>query len=535
MPHSRQPDNGGPAAAILVVDDEDAVRHLFTRVLRRAGFEVVDAENGRVALAQIDERLPAAVVLDNRMPDMTGLEVLTALRSDDRTSTLPVILVTGEDDVDDRVRGLEAGANDFVAKPVHPNELVARVRAQLREQAAWSDAVERSWRDRARALDALSRLTPADSVPEMAERVCATLVALPNVDSAAVMGFAGDSVTVLAQTGAETSRSGQQLPSTLGREVQRRARSGPWGGELAIPGGGDARSTTVLSSFAPLTAGGQVVGVLALGLDRRRSTIGPTGSALATAIDLAHAVTAVLAPALGKGAERAVGRSAIEEIIRTGAFAPVFQPVVELDGGAVVGFEGLTRFADGTRPDVRFGEATSLGLGTDLEAATLASIVDAAAELPAGPWLSLNASPALLLERAPLEGVQCAIGRRLVVELTEREEVDDYHALEAALETLVDTTLAVDDAGAGYASLRHILTLHPGYIKLDMTWVRDLESDTARQAIVAGVNHFARLTDCQVIAEGVETEAEATTLRRLGVALGQGFLFGIPAAVGDLA
>jgi len=65
--------------------------------------------------------------------------------------------------------------------------------------------------------------------------------------------------------------------------------------------------------------------------------------------------------------------------------------------------------------------------------------------------------------------------------------------------------------------------------------VRDLESDTARQAIVAGVNHFARLTDGQVIAEGVETEPEATTLRRLGVALGQGYLFGTPADVADLA
>ncbi|MGH9050414.1 MAG: EAL domain-containing protein [Acidimicrobiia bacterium] len=531
----RRPDAAGLGAAILVVDDEDVVRHLFTRVLRGAGFEVVDAHNGRVALAHIEDRIPDAVVLDNRMPDMTGLELLTALRADARTSTLPVILVTGQDDIDDRVRGLEAGANDFVAKPVHPNELVARVRAQLREQAAWTEAVEQSWRERARALDALSRLPSADSVEEMAARVCQTLVALPNVDTAAVLGFGGDAVTVLAQYGAEASRLGQQLPATLAFEVQRRARSGPWGGELAIPGGAETRATTVLSAFAPLTAGGEVVGVLALGLDGRRSTLGPTSSALATAIDLAHAVTAVLAPELGKGAERAAGRAAMEEIILTRAFAPVFQPVVELDGGAVVGLEALTRFADGTQPDVRFGEATAVGLGTDLEAATLAAIADAATDLPVGPWLSVNASPALLLARAPLEQAQRSIGRRLVVELTEREEVDDYRAVASALAALEDTVLAVDDAGAGYASLRHILTLHPGYIKLDLTWVRDLESDTARQAIVAGVNHFARLTDCRVIAEGVETEAEAATLRRLGVGLGQGYLFGRPVAAVDLA
>lgn len=149
-------------------------------------------------------------------------------------------------------------------------------------------------------------------------------------------------------------------------------------------------------------------------------------------------------------------------------------------------------------------------------------------------WVSVNASPALLLERDPLEQARAHVGRELVIELTEREEVEDYHALESALAALADTTLAVDDAGAGYASLRHILTLHPGFIKLDMTWVRNLQSDTARQAIVAGLSHFARLTDCRVIAEGVESESEAATLRRLGVELGQGYLFARPARVEDL-
>lgn len=535
MSSSRRTDESTGTGTILVVDDEESVRRLFTRILRHAGFEVAEAEDGRSALTAIDARPPAAVVLDNRMPGMTGVELLTALRADPHTATLPVILVTGQDDVDDRVRGLDAGANDFVAKPVHPSELVARVRAQLREHAAWARAVEQSWRERARALDALSRLEPSDSVEDLAERVCSTLVSLPNIDTAAVLGFAGDTVTVLSQQGAGgRSRQGDQLPGALGLEVQRRARAGPWGDELELPSGASGGSATVLSAFAPLVAGNDVVGVLALGLDRRRTVPAPTGSALATAIDLAHAVTAVLGPALGQGAQRAAGRATVERVITARAFTPVFQPIVRLHDRAIIGYEALTRFADGVRPDVRFAEATVLGLGLQLEAATLAAIAGDAAALPVDRWLSVNASPALMLEHTPLEQARRTVGRHLVVELTEREEVEDYHALEAALASLDDTALAVDDAGAGYASLRHILTLHPGYIKLDMTWVRDLESDTARQAIVAGLNHFARLTDCRVIAEGVETEAEAATLRHLGVELGQGYLFGRPARVEDL-
>ena len=218
-------------------------------------------------------------------------------------------------------------------------------------------------------------------------------------------------------------------------------------------------------------------------------------------------------------------------MIATRAYQPVFQPVVDLKTRKVVGFEALTRFDDGTPPEMRFKEAAEMGIAVPLEHATVDAALQAATRLPPGLFLSINASPALILERETIAVAARDQLRPLILELTEREPVDDYGALARVLDGLGSVKLAVDDAGAGYASLRHILALRPSYIKLDITWVRDIENDTARQALVAGINHFATLTNSRVIAEGVETDVECKALRRLGIDFGQGYLFGHPEPV----
>ena len=88
--------------------------------------------------------------------------------------------------------------------------------------------------------------------------------------------------------------------------------------------------------------------------------------------------------------------------------------------------------------------------------------------------------------------------------------------------------MAVDDAGAGYASLRHILELRPDYAKLDISLVRRIDGDDVRQALAAGLQYFASKVGCRLIAEGVETDEEAAVLQRLGIEFAQGYLFGRP-------
>jgi EAL domain-containing protein (putative c-di-GMP-specific phosphodiesterase class I) len=124
------------------------------------------------------------------------------------------------------------------------------------------------------------------------------------------------------------------------------------------------------------------------------------------------------------------------------------------------------------------------------------------------------------------------VQRPLVVEITERMAIEDYGAARRLLRRhLPNARIAVDDAGAGFASLRHIAELRPAIVKLDMQLVRNVHRDPAREALVAGMVHFARASGCELIAEGIEVEQERAALMRLGVDLGQGFLLGRPDAV----
>lgn len=114
---------------ILVVDDEERMVRFIRLNLEHDGFQVIEAFNGTEAINQVRSKLPDLVLLDIMMPDIDGFEVLKIIRE---TSTVPVIMLTAKGEEDDRVRGLELGADDYVTKPFSPRELVSRVRAVLR-------------------------------------------------------------------------------------------------------------------------------------------------------------------------------------------------------------------------------------------------------------------------------------------------------------------------------------------------------------------------------------------------------------------
>lgn len=255
---------------------------------------------------------------------------------------------------------------------------------------------------------------------------------------------------------------------------------------------------------------------------------------MAAAIDYASILTAVAGSALADRRETVAEHARLQQVLAGRAFHMVFQPIVELETRDVVGYEALTRFTDGTPPDVRFADAARLGLGDDFELAAILEAMGEARRLPLGVFLSLNVSPAVALAsgdrlRAQLNGM----GRQIVLELTEHVPIVDYSPLRSAIESLGRVQIAVDDAGAGYASLRHILELRPAFAKLDISLVRGIDRDELRQAMAAGIQYYALRTGCRLVAEGVETIEEANTLRALGVDLAQGYLFGRPERLPD--
>jgi EAL domain-containing protein (putative c-di-GMP-specific phosphodiesterase class I) len=248
-------------------------------------------------------------------------------------------------------------------------------------------------------------------------------------------------------------------------------------------------------------------------------------------------IAALLGPEVTKRREVGNVGSRIQRVLADRAFHSVFQPVFDMNARRVVGYEALTRFDDATRPDLQFALAVAAGLGLELEAATLAGAMAAGIALPTDCWISLNASPELILEHDVLAGLLANRGDRLIVlEVTEHAVVDDYAALRGAVADIGGgVRIAVDDAGAGFASLRHVIELRPDFVKLDIGLIRGVDEDDARQALVAGMVHFATESGCTLVAEGIETEGELEALRRLGLHLGQGFLLGRPASAAALS
>ncbi|HEX7471595.1 MAG TPA: EAL domain-containing protein [Candidatus Limnocylindrales bacterium] len=237
----------------------------------------------------------------------------------------------------------------------------------------------------------------------------------------------------------------------------------------------------------------------------------------------------LLAPAREAQRRRNAAHRRIEAAIAKASFKPVFQPIVDLATRRTIGFEALTRFDDGRRPDQMFAAAIDCGLGVALESVTLEAALRSADLLPADAWLSLNVSPTLVADLTTLEGILGPRLRPIVLEITEHEAIAEYAPLrEAVVRMGPDVRVAVDDAGAGVANFNHLVELRPDFLKIDVGLVRGVDTDVGRQAVVAGLVHFAASAGCQVIAEGIETEAELATVTRLGVTLGQGYLLARP-------
>ena len=237
-------------------------------------------------------------------------------------------------------------------------------------------------------------------------------------------------------------------------------------------------------------------------------------------------------------AARQLKIAAIERIMLCGGPRMVFQPIVKLASGLVVGVEALARFdEDPPRgPDVWFEEAATTGLGVELEITAMVAALQSLDSLPDGQYMAVNVSPPTLCSETFTPTLTGWPLDRVVVELTEHHVIEDY---DLVIETMNDlrtrgARLAVDDTGAGFASLKHILKLAPDVIKLDLHLVRDIDSDPAKRALTAALVRFAADIGALVTAEGIESSAELDTLRDLGVEYGQGYYLGRPGKIDDL-
>jgi EAL domain-containing protein (putative c-di-GMP-specific phosphodiesterase class I) len=215
----------------------------------------------------------------------------------------------------------------------------------------------------------------------------------------------------------------------------------------------------------------------------------------------------------------------------------VLQPIFNIRDDTVVGYEALARFDIEPRvgTDVWFTRAEAVGLRLELEHAVLRRVLPLLSAMPKETFLSVNLSPDALVSKDLDFGIKSHDAGQLVIELTEHARVSDYAALNRRLAELRATGLrvAVDDAGAGFASLQHILQLSPEFIKLDISLTRHIDQDSPRRALASALITFATHISATIIAEGVETKGELLALRELGVTCAQGFYLARPAPFGS--
>ena len=311
-------------------------------------------------------------------------------------------------------------------------------------------------------------------------------------------GTAGEALgTSVMRAAGEGSRAQTSMSERVNQFIANVFRVAQASAEVALPGRGSGAPTADADHVTPTGMSPDVAGHVA-----------PTGMSPDVAV-----------------------RQSVEAILSQARFAVRCQPIVRLDTGAVVGAEALTRFPGTHRPaDAWFDDAQRVGLGPELQLAVVERAVALVGLLPAGAFLTFNVGPDVLAGPELLDLLDLVDPERVIIELTEHVRIDDYDRLLDSLSRVRErgARLAVDDTGAGFSSLGHILHLRPELIKLDRQFTRGIDTDPARRSLAHALVTFARDIEAEVVAEGIETAAELDTVRELGVPYGQGYFLNRP-------
>ncbi|MCB0955835.1 MAG: EAL domain-containing protein [Ilumatobacteraceae bacterium] len=405
-------------------------------------------------------------------------------------------------------------------------------------------SIDQEHNDRETLLDLMRDLRPADTFEGTATLLCQVATRLDGIDGATLLQFKDGRVVPIGMTTQHPGvplETGAAIPVMDVALLIEATERGAWWVDLHDLDGPAAQFPDMAgalraagfhaTAYVPVRWDGEMIAALSV-VTSSPHTERWIGTRLRVLEEFAAFAGALLGEQSKRRDQAAKARQDIADIIRHRRFRPVFQPIIATSDDSVRGYEALTRFDDGVAPDVRIDEAHRVGLGSELERACVEAAIEAAAGVPDDIWLSVNFTPTAILDGTAATVVRAA-SRPLVLEITEQLGVESYPIARKAILQCRPAKVSVDDAGAGFASLRHIIELEPDMVKLDMGLVHNIDADPARQAIVAGLVHFADLTGTQLIAEGVERCEEGDALAALGVRLAQGYCYGRPGPLPD--
>ena len=546
MPRTRQ-------ALILVLDDDPEVGAFVREVLSGSRYRTVWCGDVEGAIRSVATEPPDLALVDIDLGAKgSGWDFLRALRADEATANLPVVMLTGHADTLNRERSLRYGADRYLLKPVTA-ETLRRVTEEMlatRDDMWWTMTLRSDQATRLRELF----FDPTTEVPTMAV-VVDELRRL--VDDGATLAVFCIEIEPLFRVG---ERNLWESFDGLRREFVRglRVMAGPLLGNEVIIGTSHSGANDFYC-FARQPEGMNVANV-ARELERAARTalkaVPVEASLREEVVIFAGGASTqrqpLFAPRILYNAVREAKDNAErretryyhamrERLLRTvqdRLISTVFQPIVNLESREVVGYEALSRGPAGTElenPEVLFELARDFDLVWDLEALCIENVV---------PWLQDVCSRGYLffnLESHFIQQIQYrgtdvfepffACNRQVVIEVTERSAIRDYPTFRRTLHDLkkIGFKIAIDDCGSGYATLEAIAELQPDYLKVGHSLFHNVHRDPIRHRLVDLVARCADTIGARTIAEAIETEEQLTVCRELGIDEGQGFLLARPA------
>jgi diguanylate cyclase (GGDEF)-like protein len=555
----------GPIA--VIADDEDLGRLLLAETAEASGLKSLSFDNGSAALNAALSHEVAIVLLDVDMPGMDGYEVCRRLRAEARLTTVPIVMVTGHEDSTAISRAFEAGATDFISKPVNWALLPRRLAYILRNAAA-AERIERlayfdtltGLPNRQRCLETAERLFA--EAEQSRERVAVLYMDLNSfkrvndtfghsVGDAVLQNVAGKLSRIMSRFQAENAhvsvaRFGGDEFVVLVRHDKARSLAT----EIA-----DACHATFKDTIA--YDGLEFYSAPSIGV----AVYPDDGPDVATV--LKHADTAMYQAKTGAGGSVVMYTTAMSSRLRDwldleGRLRRAvqddllhlhYQPKFRLSDDALVGVEALLRWSDsehGEIPPTRFIEiAEDSGLIIDLGSWVVRAACrqvrawqDRGIAVPVAINVSgkdlLHGDPARVVEaEAAAAGIPVSL---IEIEITESLLVKDSAKVRGALERLrrLGCRIALDDFGTGYSSLAYITRFPPDRIKIDKAFVDNLDRSPSDAAIANAILSLGESLNVTITAEGIERTAQLEWLRRRGCHEAQGFLLSMPLSARDL-
>jgi len=554
------------ANKLLVVDDDSANRSLLTRGLIRCGYSVEVAATGGEALGKIKQSHYDLVLLDQKMPATSGLDLLALLRATYSQDELPVILVTGVDRKETIIEALRMGANDYVMKPLDLPAITSQIEVHLIRSEAWR---------RARYTDPLTGLgNRALLVRNLQEAVAR------QTGSETQQGSPGYLAVLLVDLNdfkVVNDRFGEPSGDSILLEVTSRIRdvfanlSEPLNVTLFRTRGDEfgvlveatenARRVEAIAA-AILHAVSRPLEFEGLGYSlSSRVGFAQYADGQPGAAELLRRAESALrcAKAGGKNCQVRFDPSAPETIgkkhgmaldlahaVERGELEVFYQPIVNLKVRSISGFEALIRWRHPRHGILSPVEFIPIAEDTGLIIPIGAWILEQACrqlqvwqnKFPQSPPLAMNVNLSVkqlqdeqLLSRVKKLLAETGVpAETLKLELTESALATELEAAKQTLDTLRSLGIGfkLDDFGTGYSSLSYLRTLPFEALKIDQSFVNRVDSDRESRAIVETILGLADSLNMGVVAEGIETENQRTELMDLGCDSGQGFLFSKP-------